>query len=241
LLNGSAMGDVFREREEDESRSWSMPRLDGVEPAPASMRVRYFLVPAAAVAAVAGVAVAHFAALGAAPAGAAPRESWVPGAEGQAVDATDASATLANSLASPALASAVEEPAPINSDAATAKLGEPHATPSAKSLHWLLGPSDTPGPTQRPFRGPLPETWVSRVVNAKRGEVRRKCGGSGLSGHIVMSLVVSPKGNVQSAHTSGGPAATCACFERNARTWHFPPSDQTTTAEVPFVFLSQEP
>jgi hypothetical protein len=153
-----------------------------------------------------------------------------------------------HAAAAPAMADA-SAPSPLTAatePAVGAESGAPAAAASAHAhghgdarLHGLVDPNDPAGPLQHPVHGPLPQTLISRIVDRKRGELRAKCAGPHLTGHVVVTLIVGLDGRVYSARTSGAPAAAAACFERTARTWRFPPSDSPTTVELPFFFLSQ--
>lgn len=112
------------------------------------------------------------------------------------------------------------------------------------------GGSDTtaagPGPG-----GQLDGSSIQRTVSNYIPGVRRGCWETALSSRssdaptsarVGATITISPSGSVDSVTTTGDPKgypSLARCIESKVRTWRFPRSSGTTTAQVPFVFAAQ--
>jgi hypothetical protein len=212
-------------REEGSDKSWSIGTGDGDASAVSAERP-HLLRPAAAFAAVAGLAATQLLE----PAAGAGHAEWDPNAQDRLSRSEETRESYVPELPAEAAAPSATEIAP-----------PPPALPAAHAhaAKPLFDPRDLAGPAPRNYKGPLPQTVISSIVDRKRAELRRKCAGPNPTGHIVVSMVVAPSGYVYTAHTSGAPTSAAACFDRTVRSWHFPVSDAPTTVEIPFYFLSQ--
>jgi hypothetical protein len=117
-----------------------------------------------------------------------------------------------------------------------------------------LGPTaqgpDVAGPGSAPG-GQLDGNSIQRVVGNFVPSVRRGCWDSALAGRapdapssarVSATITINPNGNVDNVTTSGDPKGypgLARCIESRVRSWHFPRSGGTTTANVPFVFAAQ--
>jgi predicted Zn finger-like uncharacterized protein len=126
----------------------------------------------------------------------------------------------------------------------------PPPGPGAKTadLSGLLGGAGGPsvgakGPSGGSGGG-LDSAAVQRVVRERQAGVKRTCwergGGDGKSSAKVnVSITVAPNGSVQGAKATGDDPVVAKCIENQVRTWHFPAPGETTTVNVPFVFVRQ--
>ena len=99
--------------------------------------------------------------------------------------------------------------------------------------------------------GQLDGTSIQRTVSNYIPGVRRGCWETALSSRasdaptsarVGATITISPSGSVDSVTTTGDPKgypSLARCIESKVRTWRFPRSSSTTTANVPFVFAAQ--
>jgi hypothetical protein len=114
------------------------------------------------------------------------------------------------------------------------------------------GPGSTPGTTSPGGgSGQLDSAQIQSTVARYTGSVKRSCWQPALdsrdpsaptSARVVVSITVGPSGNVQGVSTSGEPRGypgLASCIAGRVRSWQFPATGGTTTANVPFVFAAQ--
>jgi predicted Zn finger-like uncharacterized protein len=143
-------------------------------------------------------------------------------------------------------------------------VGQPKAEPSAQKPSGTgllkdfggpnLGPAPGSGNDQGPGNAPggqLDSTSITRTVGNYTPGVRRGCWETALSARapdaptsarVSATITIAPSGNVENVTTSGDPKgypSLARCIEGKVRTWRFPRSSGTTTANVPFVFAAQ--
>ena len=111
------------------------------------------------------------------------------------------------------------------------------------SSHGPDGPSGATVGTGQ-IDGSQIQSTVARYV----GSVKRACWQQALSSRtqdappsarVNVTIIVAPSGAVQSATTGGEPKGypgLSQCIASRVRGWQFPPSGDTTTVNVPFVF-----
>jgi hypothetical protein len=99
--------------------------------------------------------------------------------------------------------------------------------------------------------GQLDGAAISRVVSNFTPSVRRGCWDPALvsrspdapsSARVAVAITIAPSGSVENVTTSGDPKGypnLAHCIESKVRSWKFPRSSGTTTANVPFVFAAQ--
>jgi predicted Zn finger-like uncharacterized protein len=122
--------------------------------------------------------------------------------------------------------------------------GGPNLGPAPGSGNDQGGPGNAPG-------GQLDSTSITRTVGNYTPGVRRGCWETALSARaadaptsarVSATITIAPSGNVENVTTSGDPKgypSLARCIESKVRTWRFPRSSGTTTANVPFVFAAQ--
>jgi hypothetical protein len=114
------------------------------------------------------------------------------------------------------------------------------------------GPGTTPGSTNPGSTGgQLDSAQIQNTVARYTGSVKRSCWQPALdsrdpsaptSARVVVTITVGPSGNVQNVTTSGEPRGypgLASCIAGRVRSWQFPATGSTTTANVPFVFAAQ--
>ncbi|HYP98457.1 MAG TPA: GYF domain-containing protein [Polyangiaceae bacterium] len=182
----------------------------------------------------------------------------VPGAPSAAVAAPDTTAAVAGGVTTPA-----DPKNPAKHGPAIAKTASPSTTaepdkPSGglKGLPGLIpgpkgpdvgGPSSTVGGT-----GQLDGAQIQSTVSRYTGSVKRACWQPALdtrdkdaptTARVNVAITVLPSGSVSSAVVNGGDPkgyrGLSQCISSRVRGWQFPPSGDTTTVNVPFVFAAQ--
>ena len=181
----------------------------------------------------------------------------VPGAASGAAAAPDTTAVAGET--------AVDPKNPTKHVTATAKPGstvaatEPTTASTAlKGLPGLssLGPSRGPEGSGGPSgtvsgTGQLDGAQIQSTVARYTGSVKRACWQPALdtrdrdaptTARVNVAITVLPSGSVQSAAVGGDPKGyrgLSQCISSRVRGWQFPPSGDTTTVNVPFVFAAQ--
>jgi hypothetical protein len=117
-----------------------------------------------------------------------------------------------------------------------------------------LGPAPGGGSEQGPGSAPggqLDGASIQRTVANYSPGVRRGCWETALSSRaadaptsarVGVTITIAGSGNVENVTTTGDPKGypnLSRCIESKVRTWRFPRSSGTTTANVPFVFAAQ--
>jgi TonB family protein len=118
-----------------------------------------------------------------------------------------------------------------------------------------LGPShgpDTSGPSGNTSGGgQLDSGQIQNTVSRYTGSVKRACWQPALdtrdkdaptTAKVTVSITVQPSGSVSNASVGGDPRGyrgLAQCISSRVRGWQFPPSGDTTTVNVPFVFAAQ--
>jgi hypothetical protein len=117
-----------------------------------------------------------------------------------------------------------------------------------------LGPAPGSGNDQGSGNAPggqLDGTSIQRTVANYSPGVRRGCWETALSARaadaptsarVGVTITIAGSGNVENVTTTGDPKGypnLSRCIESKVRTWRFPRSSGTTTANVPFVFAAQ--
>jgi hypothetical protein len=99
--------------------------------------------------------------------------------------------------------------------------------------------------------GQLDGSQIQATVAKYTGSVKRSCWQPALdsrdpsaptSARVMVTIVVGPSGSVQNVSTSGEPRGypgLASCIAGRVRSWQFPATGGTTTANVPFVFAAQ--
>ncbi len=115
------------------------------------------------------------------------------------------------------------------------------------------GPGTAPGTTSPGSSGggQLDSGQIQATVSRYTGSVKRSCWQPALdsrdptaptSARVSVTITVGPSGNVQNVTTSGEPRGypgLASCIAGRVRSWQFPATGGTTTANVPFVFAAQ--
>lgn len=102
-------------------------------------------------------------------------------------------------------------------------------------------PTDTgPSPTGG---GTFDQGAIERVVNQRKAGVKRICLDRGSSTasttKVSATITIAPNGAVQNVATSGDDPAVASCIQQQLKTWSFPPPGETSTVQIPFVFVRQ--
>ncbi len=146
-----------------------------------------------------------------------------------------------------------------NQPAASSGSDGPSSTEISKGLKGLSGLEGLAGPTGGPASPtvsggttqPLDASQIQSTVTKYRTSVQRGCWQPALdtrdknapsSARVSVSITVAGSGQVTSATTSGDPngyRGLANCISNRVKTWRFPPSNGTTTVNVPFVFAAQ--
>lgn len=111
----------------------------------------------------------------------------------------------------------------------------------------VSGPSGTVGGT-----GQLDGAQIQSTVSRYTGSVKRACWQPALdtrdkdaptTARVNVAITVLPSGSVSNAVVNGGDPkgyrGLSQCISSRVRGWQFPPSGDTTTVNVPFVFAAQ--
>jgi predicted Zn finger-like uncharacterized protein len=147
----------------------------------------------------------------------------------------------------------VAKPATSASTAATSE-----GISGLKGLSGLssLGPSRGPDGTSGPSgtvsgTGQLDGAQIQSTVARYTGSVKRACWQPALdtrdkdaptTARVNVAITVLPSGSVSNAAVGGDPKGyrgLSQCISSRVRGWQFPPSGDTTTVNVPFVFAAQ--
>ncbi|HET7540771.1 MAG TPA: GYF domain-containing protein [Polyangiaceae bacterium] len=184
----------------------------------------------------------------------------VPGAaSGGVVAAPEASVAVIDNANAPADAkNAIKRPQTAKSATATASTAESDKGISGlKGLQGLApGPGRGPdgsGPSGTPSGGgQLDGAQIQSTVSHYTGSVKRACWQPALdtrdkdaptTARVSVAITVLPSGSVSNAVVNGGDPkgyrGLSQCISSRVRGWQFPPSGDTTTVNVPFVFAAQ--
>ena len=114
------------------------------------------------------------------------------------------------------------------------------------------GPDNTGGPSGASVgTGQLDGGQIQSTVARYTGSVKRACWQPALdtrdkdaptTARVSVAITVLPSGSVQNATVGGDPRGyrgLAQCISSRVRGWQFPPSGDTTTVNVPFVFAAQ--
>jgi len=118
------------------------------------------------------------------------------------------------------------------------------------------GPSRAPDSSSGPSgtvagTGQLDGTQIQSTVARYTGSVKRACWQPALdtrdkdaptTARVNVAITVQPSGSVSNAVVNGDPKGyrgLSQCISSRVRGWQFPPSSDTTTVNVPFVFAAQ--
>jgi predicted Zn finger-like uncharacterized protein len=114
------------------------------------------------------------------------------------------------------------------------------------------GPENAGGPSGTSVgTGQLDGGQIQSTVARYTGSVKRACWQPALdtrdkdaptTARVNVAITVLPSGSVQSATVGGDPKGyrgLSQCISSRVRGWQFPPSGDTTTVNVPFVFAAQ--
>lgn len=114
------------------------------------------------------------------------------------------------------------------------------------------GPQAGPGSQGSSSKSqPLSAGQIQTTVSRFTPSVRRSCWQPALdardpnaptTARVTVSITVGSDGKVQGANAGGDPRGypgLASCISRRVRGWTFPPSNGTTTVQVPFVFAAQ--
>ncbi|HEY3495048.1 MAG TPA: GYF domain-containing protein [Polyangiaceae bacterium] len=109
----------------------------------------------------------------------------------------------------------------------------------------------SPGSAPAGGGGQLDSGQIQATVSKYTGSVKRSCWQPALdsrdpsaptSARVMVSITVGGSGAVQGVSTSGEPRGypgLASCIAGRVRSWQFPATGGTTTANVPFVFAAQ--
>ena len=120
------------------------------------------------------------------------------------------------------------------------------------SLGPSRGPDGSGGPSGTVSgTGQLDGAQIQSTVARYTGSVKRACWQPALdtrdkdaptTARVNVAITVLPSGSVQNAAVNGDPKGyrgLSQCISSRVRGWQFPPSGDTTTVNVPFVFAAQ--
>jgi predicted Zn finger-like uncharacterized protein len=181
-----------------------------------------------------------------------------PGAASGALPVPDTSAAVSDGSNAPA-----DPKNPVKRPTAPAKSSGTAATEPDKGISGLkglqglgsLGPGhgpDSSGPSgTAPGTGQLDGAQIQSTVARYTGSVKRACWQPALdtrdkdaptTARVNVAITVLPSGSVSNAVVNGDPKGyrgLSQCISSRVRGWQFPPSGDTTTVNVPFVFAAQ--
>ena len=183
----------------------------------------------------------------------------VPGASSGAVAAPGASAVADDTTAAGDAKNPVKHVAgPAKSTGSTAAAESDKGITGLKGLSGLssLGPSRGPEGSSGPSgavagTGQLDGAQIQSTVARYTGSVKRACWQPALdtrdkdaptTARVNVAITVQPSGSVSNAAVNGDPKGyrgLSQCISSRVRGWQFPPSGDTTTVNVPFVFAAQ--
>lgn len=182
----------------------------------------------------------------------------VPGASSNAVAAPDTSVALNDGTTAPP-----DPKNPTKHGPTVAKTAAPTTTaepdkglPGLTNLPRLpVGPKgpDVSGPSGSVSgTGQLDGAQIQSTVSRYTGSVKRACWQPALdtrdrdaptTARVNVAITVQPSGSVSNAVVNGGDPkgyrGLSQCISSRVRGWQFPPSGDTTTVNVPFVFAAQ--
>jgi len=182
----------------------------------------------------------------------------VPGAASAPVAAPDVSAAVSDGSNAPADPKnpVKHVTAPVKS-AGTAATAEPDKGISGLKGLQGLGQSGPRGPDSTGPSGTVSGTGqldgaqIQKTVSNYTGSVKRACWQPALdtrdkdaptTARVNVAITVMPSGSVSNATVNGDPKGyrgLSQCIASRVRGWQFPPSGETTTVNVPFVFAAQ--
>jgi predicted Zn finger-like uncharacterized protein len=184
----------------------------------------------------------------------------VPGAASGAVAAPDGKSSPIDDPAAPADAKNPTRHAtgPARSSGPALAAEPDKGISGLKGLSGLnsLGPNRGPDGTSGPSgtvsgAGQLDGAQIQSTVARYTGSVKRACWQPALdtrdkdaptTARVNVAITVLPSGSVQNAAVNGDPKGyrgLSQCISSRVRGWQFPPSGDTTTVNVPFVFAAQ--
>jgi uncharacterized protein DUF4339 len=181
----------------------------------------------------------------------------VPGAVSGAVAAPGASAAVSDGANTP-----TDPKNPSKRVTASVKSAATASTEPDKGISGLKGLQGlTPGPKGPDVSGPsgtvsgtgqLDGAQIQSTVSRYTGSVKRACWQPALdtrdkdaptTARVNVAITVLPTGSVSNAVVNGGDPrgyrGLSQCISSRVRGWQFPPSGDTTTVNVPFVFAAQ--
>lgn len=128
---------------------------------------------------------------------------------------------------------------------ATADLKAPAPLPN-NLVAGLAGGPGMPKPTEggpSAGAGHFDQASIERVVATHKSGVKRMCidrghGGAGTT-KVSATITIAPNGQVQNVSTAGDDPVISKCIEQQLRGWQFPAPGESTTVQVPFVFVRQ--
>ena len=186
-------------------------------------------------------------------------ERPVPGAPSGAVAAPGASVAVDDNAAAGDPKNPVKHvTAPVKNSGASTAAEADKGISGLKGLSGLssLGPSRGPDGTSGPTgtvagTGQLDGAQIQSTVARYTGSVKRACWQPALdtrdkdaptTARVNVAITVLPSGSVSNAAVGGDPKGyrgLSQCISSRVRGWQFPPSGDTTTVNVPFVFAAQ--
>ena len=182
----------------------------------------------------------------------------VPGAASGVVAAPDPSAAVSDGANAP-----VDSKNSVKRPTAPAKSATASSTEPDKGISGLKGLQGlgSLGPGRGPESGPsgtvsgtgqLDGAQIQSTVSRYTGSVKRACWQPALdtrdkdaptTARVNVAITVLPSGSVSNAVVNGGDPkgyrGLSQCISSRVRGWQFPPSGDTTTVNVPFVFAAQ--
>jgi hypothetical protein len=182
----------------------------------------------------------------------------VPGAASNVVAAPDTSVAVNDGTTAPAdPKNSVKHGPSVAKTAAPTTTTEPDkGLPGLTNLPRLpVGPKgpDVSGPSGSVSgTGQLDGAQIQSTVSRYTGSVKRACWQPALdtrdrdaptTARVNVAITVQPSGSVSNAVVNGGDPkgyrGLSQCISSRVRGWQFPPSGDTTTVNVPFVFAAQ--
>jgi len=181
----------------------------------------------------------------------------VPGAASNTVAAPDPSAGASDNTPTDPKSPSKRVSTASKSPGATASAETDKGISGLKGLQGLssLGPNRGPessGPSGTVSgTGQLDGAQIQSTVARYTGSVKRACWQPALdtrdkdaptTARVNVAITVLPSGSVSNAAVNGDPKGyrgLSQCISSRVRGWQFPPSGDTTTVNVPFVFAAQ--
>jgi predicted Zn finger-like uncharacterized protein len=182
----------------------------------------------------------------------------VPGAPSGVVAAPEPSAFVNEGSNTPVDHPVKRGPAPVKSGISSPVAEQDKGISGLKSLQnpGSAGPGrgpDVSGPSGTVSgAGQLDGAQIQSTVSRYTGSVKRACWQPALdtrdkdaptTARVNVAITVLPSGSVSNAVVNGGDPkgyrGLSQCISSRVRGWQFPPSGDTTTVNVPFVFAAQ--